>query len=75
MANATGTCDHGLSGLAATGENLILNMKSKGFSVAISNRMTSIMEEFIAGRASDKYIVSTQAMEEFVAALSLDTRR
>src|SRR5205085_2747366 len=42
--------DIGLIGLAVMGENLVLNMESKGFSVAVFNRMTSVTEKFAATR-------------------------
>ena len=51
------------------GENLVLNMESKGFSVAVFNRTTSVTDKFAAGRASGKHIVPTRTMEEFVGAL------
>ena len=62
-------CDIGLIGLAVMGENLVLNMESKGFSVAVFNRTTSVTEKFAAGRAKGKQIVPCRTMEEFVAAL------
>ncbi|PYJ80602.1 MAG: phosphogluconate dehydrogenase (NADP(+)-dependent, decarboxylating) [Verrucomicrobia bacterium] len=63
-------CDIGLIGLAVMGENLALNMESKGFSVAVFNRTTKVTEEFAAGRAKNKKIQSTRTMEEFVGALT-----
>ncbi len=51
------------------GENLALNLESKGFSVAVFNRTTEVTEKFAAGRAKGKHIQPTRAMEEFVAAL------
>ena len=63
-------CDLGLIGLAVMGENLVLNMESKGFTVAAFNRTTSVTERFTAGKAKGKNIVSTRTIEEFVAALS-----
>ena len=69
MATSTGTCDLGLIGLAVMGENLVLNMESKGFSVAVFNRTTSVTDKFAEGRASGKHIVATRTMEEFVGAL------
>ena len=41
--------DIGLVGLAVMGENLILNMESKGFTVAAFNRTTSKVDDFLAG--------------------------
>jgi 6-phosphogluconate dehydrogenase len=64
------TCDIGLIGLAVMGENLVLNMESKGFTVAVYNRTTEVTERFAAGRAKEKNIVPTRSMEEFVASLS-----
>jgi 6-phosphogluconate dehydrogenase len=62
-------CDIGLIGLAVMGENLVLNMESKGFSVAVFNRTTEVTERFAAGRAKGKNIHSTRTLEEFVGAL------
>ena len=62
-------CDIGLIGLAVMGENLVLNMESKGFSVAVFNRTTEVTEKFAAGRARGKNIQPTRTMEEFVGAL------
>ena len=66
---STNQCDIGLIGLAVMGENLVLNMESKGFSVAIFNRTTEVTEKFAAGRGKGKNIQPTRTMEEFVAAL------
>jgi 6-phosphogluconate dehydrogenase len=65
----TNQCDIGLIGLGVMGENLVLNMESKGFSVAVFNRTTEVTEKFAAGRAQGKNIQPTRTMEEFVAAL------
>src|SRR5213082_3631497 len=63
-------CDIGLIGLAVMGENLVLNMDSKGFSVAVFNRTTEVTDRFAAGRGKNKDIQPTRTMEEFVAALT-----
>ena len=63
-------CDIGLIGLAVMGENLVLNMESKGFSVAVFNRTTEVTDRFAAGRGKNKDIQPTRTMEEFVAALT-----
>ena len=65
----TNQCDIGLIGLAVMGENLALNLESKGFSVAVFNRTTEVTEKFAAGRASGKNIQPMRTLEEFVAAL------
>src|SRR5690349_24826702 len=62
-------CDIGLIGLAVMGENLVLNMESKGFSVAVFNRTTEVTEKFAAGRAQGKNIQPTRTMEEFIGSL------
>src|SRR2546421_3906385 len=62
--------DIGLIGLAVMGENLVLNMESKGFSVAVFNRTTAVTEKFAASRAKGKNITPTKTMQEFVAALA-----
>ena len=63
-------CDIGLIGLAVMGENLALNMESKGFSVAVFNRTTEVTEKFAAGRGNGKNILPARTMEEFVGALT-----
>jgi 6-phosphogluconate dehydrogenase len=65
----TNQCDIGLIGLGVMGENLALNMESKGFSVAVYNRTTEVTEKFAAGRAQGKNIQPTRRLDEFVAAL------
>jgi 6-phosphogluconate dehydrogenase len=62
-------CDIGLIGLGVMGENLVLNMESKGFSVAVFNRTTEVTEKFAAERAKGKNIQPTRTLEEFVSAL------
>src|ERR1700758_580179 len=65
----TNQCDIGLIGLGVMGENLVLNMESKGFLVAVFNRTTEVTEKFAAGRAKGKNIQPTHTLEEFVGAL------
>ena len=54
---AAPTADIGLIGLAVMGENLVLNMESHGFTVAVFNRTTSKVDAFVKGRAKGKKIV------------------
>ena len=61
--------DIGLIGLAVMGENLVLNMESKGFQVSVFNRTTAKVDEFMAGRAKGKKIVGTHSLEELVKSL------
>src|SRR2546423_2234760 len=66
---STNQCDIGLIGLAVMGENLVLNMESKGFTVAVFNRTWEVTEKFAAGKVKGKNIQPAKTMEEFVAAL------
>src|SRR5215469_10114464 len=65
----TNQCDIGLIGLGVMGENLVLNMESKGFSVAVFNRTTEVTEKFAAERAPGKNVQPTQTLEDFVGML------
>ena len=62
--------DIAVVGLAVMGENLILNMESKGFTVTAYNRTTDKVEKFIAGRAKGKNIRGAYSIEELVKSLS-----
>ena len=62
--------DIGLVGLAVMGENLILNMESKGFTVTAYNRSHSKVEKFIEGRAKGKNIRGADSVENLVKSLS-----
>ncbi|MFC1763673.1 decarboxylating NADP(+)-dependent phosphogluconate dehydrogenase [Planctomycetota bacterium] len=61
--------DIGVVGLAVMGENLILNMESKGFTVSCYNRTTSKVDDFTNGRAKGKNIIGCKSVEDFVASL------
>ena len=61
--------DIGLIGLAVMGENLVLNMASRGFTVAVYNRTTAKVNAFMAGRARGKSIIGTHAPAELLAQL------
>jgi 6-phosphogluconate dehydrogenase len=65
----TTAADIGLIGLAVMGENLVLNMESHGFTVAVYNRTTARVDEFVAGRARGKHIVGCRSVKDLVAAL------
>lgn len=62
-------CDIGLIGLAVMGENLVLNMEDHGFSVAVYNRTTSKVDEFIAKNPGKK-LVGTHSLQELVQSLA-----
>ena len=61
--------DIGLIGLAVMGENLVMNMESKGFTVSVYNRTTEKVKNFVEGRAKGKNIVGAYTLEELVASL------
>lgn len=61
--------DIGLIGLAVMGENLVLNMESKGFAVAVYNRTVEKVDKFIDGRASGKNVIGTHSLQELVDSL------
>lgn len=61
--------DIGLIGLAVMGENLVLNMESKGFQVSVYNRTTQRVDDFVNGRAKGKNIRGTHSLQELVASL------
>jgi 6-phosphogluconate dehydrogenase len=61
--------DIGLIGLAVMGENLILNMESKGFTVACFNRTVSKVDDFVNGRAKNKKIIGCKSIEELIGSL------
>ena len=65
-----GKADIGLIGLAVMGENLVLNMESKGFSVAVYNRTTSKVDDFTGGRGAGKKITGCHSLKELAASLS-----
>ncbi|MCK5279755.1 MAG: decarboxylating NADP(+)-dependent phosphogluconate dehydrogenase, partial [Cyclobacteriaceae bacterium] len=61
--------DIGLIGLAVMGENLVLNMESKGFSVAVFNRTVAKVDKFIDGRGAGKNFIGAHSIEELVKSL------
>jgi 6-phosphogluconate dehydrogenase len=63
--------DIGLIGLAVMGQNLVLNMADHGYRVAVFNRTTSKVDEFIEGPAKGTTIIGTHSMEQLVESLSV----
>lgn len=61
--------DIGLVGLAVMGENLVMNMESKGFTVAVYNRTAQKVTDFINGRAKGKRIIGAYSLRELVEQL------
>ena len=65
--------DIGLIGLAVMGENLALNMESKGFSVSVYNRTApgekGVVDRFVAGRGNGKRFTGTHSIRELVGSV------
>jgi 6-phosphogluconate dehydrogenase len=61
--------DFGLIGLAVMGQNLVLNVESRGFQVSVFNRTTSVTDEFLA-KHPGKALVGAHTLEEFVQSLA-----
>lgn len=61
--------DIGLIGLAVMGENLVLNMESKGFTVAVFNRSVEKVDKFLQGRGKDKNFIGAHTIAEFVQSI------
>jgi 6-phosphogluconate dehydrogenase len=68
MAQAA-SADIGLIGLAVMGENLVLNMESRGYTVAVYNRTTAKVDELVNGRGKGKKLVGAHSIPEFVQSL------
>lgn len=63
------TSDIGVIGIAVMGENLILNMESKGFHVSAYNRTVDKVERFVNGRAKGKNIYGATSIEDLIQSL------
>ncbi len=61
--------DIGVIGLAVMGENLVLNMENKGFTVSVYNRTAEKVKNFTEGRAKGKKIIGAYSLEELVSQL------
>ncbi len=66
--------DIGLIGLAVMGQNLVLNMNDHGFKVAVFNRTTAKVDEFLEGPAKDTQVVGCYSLEELVEQLAAPRR-
>ena len=63
--------DIGLWGLAVMGQNLVLNMESRGFTVAVYNRTAKKTRQFITERARHKNIIAAYEVKDFIKALTI----
>ena len=62
--------DIGLVGLAVMGENLALNIESRGYRIAVFNRTTEKVDALLAGRAAGKNFTGCHSIEELVENLA-----
>ena len=70
----SGSCDIGLIGLAVMGQNLVLNMNDHGYKVAVFNRTTSKVDQFVDNQAKGTQIVGTHGIEEMCNLLKAPRR-
>src|SRR6185437_7275459 len=68
------TCDIGLIGLAVMGQNLVLNMSDHGFRVAVFNRTTSKVDEFLANEAKGTTVEGAHSVADLCAKLKTPRR-
>jgi len=67
--NKPASCDIGLIGLAVMGENLALNIASRGYSIAVYNRTATVTDAFTAHRGKQPNVVGCHSLEDLVAAI------
>jgi 6-phosphogluconate dehydrogenase len=68
------TCDLGLIGLAVMGQNLVLNMDDHGYKIAVYNRTTAKIDEFLQGPAKGTQVVGAYSIPELVSLLKRPRR-
>ena len=61
--------DFGLIGLAVMGQNLVLNVESRGFTVSVYNRTAAVTQAFMAAHPGKK-LVGANSLQDFVASLA-----
>lgn len=71
---AEASCDIGLIGLAVMGQNLVLNMNDHGFKVAVYNRTTAKVDDFLANEAKGTEVVGTHSIAELAGVLKSPRR-
>lgn len=66
--------DIGMIGLAVMGENLALNMEANGFTVAVYNRSTQRVDDFLSGRGRGRHFIGCHTLQELVSQLQRPRR-
>ncbi len=66
-----GKADFGVIGMAVMGQNLALNVESRGFTVAVYNRTVSKVDDLIQGSGKGKNFIGAHSIEEFISALKV----
>ena len=66
--------DIAVIGLAVMGQNLILNMNDRGFTVVAYNRTVSKVDDFLANQARGTQVVGARSIEEMVGQLKRPRR-
>jgi 6-phosphogluconate dehydrogenase len=74
MSMAEGSCDIGLIGLAVMGQNLVLNMNDHGYKVAVFNRTTLKVDEFLSHEAKGTQVVGAHSADELCKLLKRPRR-
>lgn len=74
MQHNQGGADIGVIGLAVMGQNLVLNMNDHGYVVAVFNRTTSKIEEFLLGPAQGTKVIGGHSLEKFIKLLKRPRR-
>jgi 6-phosphogluconate dehydrogenase len=69
MSSSEKKSDFGLIGLAVMGQNLVLNVESRGFQVSVYNRTSATTDEFVAKHPGKK-LVGCDTLESFVQSLA-----
>ena len=74
MKTTSQLADIGVVGLAVMGQNLALNMNDKGFTVAVYNRTSTKVDEFMQGPANGTRIIACQDLKAFTESLQKPRR-
>ncbi len=70
----TGQSRIGVTGLAVMGANLARNIAGRGVPVAVHNRTTARMKEFVEEHGAEGTFTGAESLEDFVAALEKPRR-